>query len=62
MEANIVNLDDVMGLHYLSFYVTRPFKSVLQKISFPISQPKHIMGGQKNLLNETVLLSTQNIC
>ena len=32
---------------------------------FLIPQPKHmlyIVGTQKNRLNETVLLSTQNIC
>ena len=27
-----------------------------------ISQPKHVVGTQKNRLNETVLLSNQNIC
>ena len=43
--------------------VVRPLvKSVYQKISFLISQPKHVVGTQKNRLNETVLLSTQNIC
>ena len=26
------------------------------------SQPKHVVGTQKNRLNEMVLLSTQNIC
>ena len=36
-------------------------KSVYQKIIFPISQPKHVVGIQKNRLIETVLLSTQNI-
>ena len=33
-----------------------------QKNDFLISQPKHVMGTQKNRLNETVLLSTRNIC
>ena len=37
-------------------------KSVYRKFSFLISQPKHVVGTQKNRLNETVLLSTQNIC
>ena len=37
-------------------------QSALLKISFLISQPKHIVGTQKYLLNETILLSTQNIC
>ena len=40
-------------------------KSELQKNNFFIFQPDHIMyvvGTQKNRLNETVLLSTQNIC
>ena len=25
-------------------------------------QPKHVVGKQKNLLNERVLLSSQNLC
>ena len=33
-----------------------------QKNNFLISRPKHVVGTQKNRLNETVLLSTQNIC
>ena len=38
-------------------------KRVYQKIIFfIISQPKHVVGTQKNHLNEMVLLSTQNIC
>ena len=37
-------------------------KSAYQKNSFLISQPKHVVGTQKNRLNETVLLSTKNIC
>ena len=36
-------------------------KSAEQKIIFLISQPKHVVGTQKNRLNETVLLSTRNI-
>ena len=34
--------------------------SVCEKMNFLISQPKHVLGTQKNRLNETVLLSTQN--
>ena len=37
-------------------------KGAYQKSNFLISQPKHDVGTQKNRLNETVLLSTQNIC
>ena len=37
-------------------------KSAYQKIIFLISQPKHVVGTQKNRLNETVLSSTQKIC
>ena len=37
-------------------------KERIQKNNFLISQPKHFVGAQKNRLNETVLLSTQNIC
>ena len=36
-------------------------KSVYQKFNSLISQPKHVVGTQKNRLNETVLLSTQNM-
>ena len=39
-----------------------PDKSAYWKIIFLISEPKHVVGTQKNRLNETVLLSTQNIC
>ena len=38
-------------------------KSAYWKTIFFISHPKHnVVGSQKNRLNETVLLSTQNIC
>ena len=37
-----------------------PDTSQLLKFNFLIAQPKHVMGTQKNCLNETVLLSTQN--
>ena len=44
-----------------TLYQTRPpEKKALFKIH--ISQPKHVVGAQKNRLTETVLLSTQNIC
>ena len=34
-------------------------KSAYRKTNHGISQPKHVVGTQKNRLNETVLLSTQ---
>ena len=37
-------------------------KKVEQKNNFLLSQPKHVVGTQKNGLSETILLSTQNIC
>ena len=37
-----------------------PDTSALLKVHFLMAQPKHVMGTQKNRLNETVLLSTQN--
>ena len=37
-------------------------KTVCTKKKFFISQLKHVVGTQKNRLNETVHLSTQNIC
>ena len=44
-------------------YLSRPsVKSAYQKINFLILQPKHIVGTQKNRLNKSVLLATQNIC
>ena len=36
--------------------------SVYQKISFLISHLKHVVGIQKNHLNEAVFLNTLNIC
>ena len=39
-----------------------PDKSAYRKTIFFISHPKHVVGTQKNCLNETVLLSTQNTC
>ena len=45
------------------FYLIRPpDKRAYWKIIFFISHPKHVVGTQKNRLNETVLLSTQNTC
>ena len=38
-----------------------PHKNAFLKIIFSIFQPKHVVGTQKSRLNETVLLSTQNI-
>ena len=35
---------------------------VTEKIFFLILNQTYVMGTQKNRLNETVLLSTQNIC
>ena len=37
-------------------------KRVLQKNNFYFSTKTYVVGTQKNRLNETVLLSTQNIC
>ena len=39
-----------------------PDKSVYWNIISFISHPKHGVGTQKNRLNETVPLSTQNTC
>ena len=38
-----------------------PDKSAYWKTIFFISHPKHVVGTQKNRLNETVLLGTQNM-
>ena len=37
-------------------------KSANEKIFFFISTKTYVVGTQKNRLDETVLLSTQNIC
>ena len=51
---------------HLSAYTLRPpDRSVYWKIIFFVSHPKHmsyVVCTQKNRLNETVLLSTQNTC
>ena len=42
--------------------IFRPLvKSAYPKINFLISQTKHVVGTQKNRLNERVLLSIQNM-
>ena len=44
-------------------YVKQPLVTNMYiKIDFLSSQPKDVLGTQKNRLNETVLLSIQNIC
>ena len=37
-------------------------KSAYQNIKFSFSTKTYVVGTQKNLLNEMVLLSTHNIC
>ena len=39
-----------------------PVKSVYWKTVLYFSSKKYVVGTQKNRLNETVLLSTQNTC
>ena len=46
---------------FFSLLLRPPDKSV-KLIFFCIYQPKHVVGTQKNCLDETVLLSTQNTC
>ena len=47
----------------ISPYLSRPsVESALWKKYFLISQPKHIVGTQKNRLHKLVLLAIQNIC
>ena len=50
--------------HKIAIMFRTLVKSAYQKKNdFLISQPKHnVVGAQKNQLNETVLLSTENIC
>ena len=42
--------------------VRPPDKNTYLKINFLIFQPKHVVGTQKNRLNEMVLLSSHNTC
>ena len=42
--------------------VMPPDKSVPLKVYFLISQLKNVIGTQKDSLNETVLVSVQNMC
>ena len=56
-----------MTLHFMNYISNDiesrpPDKSAYWKIIFFISHPKHVVGTQKNRLNETVLLSIQNTC
>ena len=72
IEKSICNNFDLRSLIVLAFsiaairsecvHIRSPDKSAHWKIIFFISHPKHVVGTQKNRLNETVLLSTQNTC
>ena len=54
--------DNFVHLLMILRALRRPLvKECVPKNYFPISQPKHVVGIQKNRLIETVLLSTQNI-
>ena len=51
---------DLIHEHSYKILCRPEVKSAYQKIAFLISH--HVVGTQKNRLNEMVLLSTQNIC
>ena len=67
--ARLISSNDVTMLQYVplsAIYLIIGFsympldKSAFQTF-FLISQPKYVVGAQKNRLIETVLLNTQNI-
>ena len=59
---------DIYGSHYEiihcieCLYVLVHWRAGLKNNNFIGSQPKHVVDAQKNRLNETVLLSNQNLC
>ena len=62
LSQNEVN---VLGMVYRSVLLNKSFvKSAYQKIIFLFFDQNisYVVGAQKNRLNETVLVSTQNIC
>ena len=68
--ARLISSNDVTMLQYVplsAIYLIKGFsympldKSAFQTSFFLISQPKYVVGAQKNRLIETVLLNTQNI-
>ena len=53
----------ILDRFYCSFKESKPpDKSVFCKTIFYFSSKAYVVGTQKNCLNETVLLSTQNTC
>ena len=59
---SLANRGNIPGKAHQTHYRTL-VKIVYQENNFLISLPKqNVVGTQKNRLNETVLLSTQNIC
>ena len=64
-SAAQIDIDKVRSLYFTVFTLniqTRPLdKSVIFFFSY-FSTKTYVVGAQKNCLNETVLLNTQNIC
>ena len=65
-EAHIISVysphTSACDMYINSVYLFRTLvKSAQQKFNFLISQPKHVVGTQKNRHNETVLLNTQQV-
>ena len=46
----------------IPMYISLLVKSVHQKVFFLFLNQTYVVGTQKNCLDETVLLSTQNLC
>ena len=64
MEAiNYCTEDKLLNDDTLHVAVVRPLvKSVIKKLIFLFLIKTYVDGTQKNRLNETILLSTQNTC
>ena len=58
LSTNSTFLDKKMDKKIITIFFRPLVKSMYPKIIFLNSQPKHVVGTQKNCLNKTVLLST----
>ena len=59
--GEIKGISKAAGLE-IGMYIRPLVKGAYQKLIFLFSTKTYVVGTQKNCLNQTVLLSTQNIC
>ena len=62
MLVRMANRDPDQTASLDCVWVRPLIKVCTQKLFFVFLNQTHVVGTQKNRLNETVLLSTQNIC